>query len=77
MKRYNKKFIFYISNDLKKSMEKRACELDIPMSDYLRTLIKQDIKLNNIAYINSLMDKQAFDIENINKKLSGYHKGLR
>lgn len=77
MKRYNKKFIFYISNDLKKDMEKRSRELDISMSDYLRTLIKRDIKLNDIAYINSILDKQVFDIENINKKLSGYHKGLR
>lgn len=77
MKRYNKKFIFYISNDLKKNMERRSRELDISMSDYLRTLIKQDIKLNDIAYIASIMDKQTFDIENINKKLSGYHKGLK
>lgn len=76
MKRYNTKFIFHISSDLKKNMEKRAKELDISMSDYLRTLIKQDIKLNDIAYITSIMDKQNFDIQNLNKKLSGYYKGL-
>ena len=77
MQRYSKKFIFHISNDLKKQMENRSKELDISMSDYLRTLIKQDINLNNMAYITSLMDKQTFDIENLNKKLSGYYKGIR
>jgi len=77
MQRYSKKFIFHISNDLKKQMENRSKELDISMSDYLRTLIKQDINLNNMAYITSLMDKQTFDIENLNKKLSGYYKGTR
>ena len=77
MQRYSKKFIFHISNDMKKQMENRSKELDISMSDYLRTLIKQDINLNNMAYITSLMDKQTIDIENLNKKLSGYYKGTR
>ncbi len=77
MKRYSKKFIFYISKDLKRNMEIRSRELDISMSDYLRTLILQDIKLNDIAYVKSVIDQQTFEIENINKKLSGYHKGLR
>ena len=39
MRRYNTKFIFYISKDLKKKLEKRSQELDISMSDYIRTLI--------------------------------------
>ena len=73
---YNTKFIFYISKDLKKKLEKRSQELDISMSDYIRTLIKQDLKLNDIAYVNSIIDRQTFEIENINKKLSGYYKGL-
>lgn len=77
MKRYSKKFIFYISKDLKKNMELRSKELDISMSDYLRTLILQDVKLNDIAYVKSVMDQKAFEIENINQKLSGYHIGLR
>ena len=74
MRRYNTKFIFYISKDLKKKLEKRSQELDISMSDYIRTLIKQE--LNDIAYVNSIIDRQTFEIENINKKLSGYYKGL-
>ena len=69
-------FIFYISKDLKKKLEKRSQELDISMSDYIRTLIKRDLKLNDIAYVNSIIDRQTFEIENINKKLSGYYKGL-
>ena len=76
MRRYNTKFIFYTSKDLKKKLEKRSQELDIFMSDYIRTLIKQDLKLNDIAYVNSIIDRQTFEIENINKKLSGYYKGL-
>ena len=52
-------------------------ELDLSMSDYIRTLIKQDLKLNDIACVSSIMDKQAFELENLNKKLSGYYKGLR
>lgn len=76
MRRYNTKFIFYISKDLKKKLEKRSQELDISMSDYIRTLIKQDLKLNDIAHVNSIIDRQTFEIENINKKLSGYYKGL-
>ena len=77
MQRYSTKFIFHISNAFKKQIEKRASELDISMSDYLRTLIKQDINLTNMAYITSLMDKKSFDIENLNKKLSGYFIGTR
>ena len=57
-------------------MERRSRELDISMSDYIRTLIKQDIKLNDIAYINAIRDKHILDAENINKKLSGYYRGL-
>lgn len=76
MKRYNTRFIFYTTKSLKKEMRKRAKELDIPMSDYLRTLIKQDIKLNEIASNNLEQDKNLYDIENFNKKLSGYYKGL-
>ena len=56
MRKYNTKFIFYISKDLKKKLEKRSQELDISMSDYIRTLIKQDLKLNDIAYVNSIID---------------------
>ena len=77
MKRYNTKFIFHISNKFKKDMEERSKELDLSMSDYIRTLIKQDLKLNDIACVSSIMDKQAFELENLNKKLSGYYKGLR
>ncbi|MGM9876738.1 MAG: hypothetical protein ACI4OT_01600 [Bacilli bacterium] len=76
MKRYNTRFIFYTTKSLKKEMKKRAKELDIPMSDYLRTLIKQDIKLNQIASNNLEQDRNLYDIENFNKKLSGYYKGL-
>lgn len=76
MKRYNTRFIFYTTKSLKKEMRKRAKELDIPMSDYLRTLIKQDIKLNEIASNNLEQDENLYDIENFNKKLSGYYKGL-
>lgn len=61
---------------MKKKLEKRSQELDISMSDYIRTLIKRDLKLNDIAYVNSIIDRQTFEIENINKKLSGYYKGL-
>ncbi len=76
MKKYNTRFIFYTTKSLKKEMRKRAKELDIPMSDYLRTLIKQDIKLNEIASNNLEQGKNLYDIENFNKKLSGYYKGL-
>ena len=76
MKRYNTRFIFYTTKSLKKEMKKRAKELDIPMSDYLRTLIKQDIKLNQIASNDLEQDRNLYDIENFNKKLSGYYKGL-
>lgn len=76
MKRYNTRFIFYTTKSIKKEMRKRAKELDIPMSDYLRTLIKQDIKLNEIASNNLEQGKNLYDIENFNKKLSGYYKGL-
>ena len=76
MRRYNTKFILHISKDLKKKLEKRSQELDVSVSDYIITLIKQDLKLNDIAYVNSIIDRQTFEIENINKKLSGYYKGL-
>lgn len=77
MKRYKDKFIFYITGDLKKLMEKRANDLEISMADYLRTLIKQDIKLDTIAYLNYVKDEYAYDIDNISKKLSGSYKEIR
>ena len=77
MKRYKDKFIFYITGDLKKSMEKRANDLEISMADYLRTLIKQDIKLDTIAYLNYIKDEYVYDIDNISKKLSGSYKEIR
>lgn len=57
-------------------MKKRSKELDISMSDYLRTLIKQDIKINEITNNKLIQEKNISDIENFNKKLSGYFKGL-
>lgn len=77
MKRYKDKFIFYITEDLKKLMEKRANDLEISMADYLRTLIKQDIKLDTIAYLNYVKDEYVYDIDNISKKLSGSYKEIR
>ena len=58
-------------------MEKRANDLEISMADYLRTLIKQDIKLDTIAYLNYVKDEYAYDIDNISKKLSGSYKEIR
>ena len=46
------------------------------MSDYIRTLIKQDIKLNQIANTTMDQSKNMYDMENFNKKLSGYYRGL-
>lgn len=68
--------MFYITKSLKKDIRKRAKELDISMSDYIRTLIKQDIKLNQIANTTMNQSKNMYDMENFNKKLSGYYRGL-
>lgn len=77
MKRYNTRFIFYTTKSLKKEMRKRARELDIPMSDYIRTLIKQDLMINQISN-NSLHQEQNFTcLDNFYKKLSGQFRGLR
>lgn len=77
MKRYKERFIFYINKDMKKAMEARAYELDTSMADYIRTLINLDIKLCNIAYLNSVKDDYNDNVDNLTKKLSGYYKGLR
>lgn len=76
MKRYKDRFTFYISEESKKAVEIRANELDISMADYIRTLINLDIKLNNIAYLNSMKDKFEDNADNLTKKLSGYYKGI-
>lgn len=68
--------MFYITKSLKKDIRKRAKELDISMSDYIRTLIKQDIKLNQITNTTIDQNKNMYDMENFNKKLSGYYRGL-
>lgn len=77
MKRYNTKFMFYTTKSLKKDIRKRAKELDISMSDYIRTLIKQDLKLKEIVNTSFNQDKNIYDIENFNKKLAGYYKDLK
>ena len=33
------------------------------MEKYIRTLIKQDLKLNDIAYVNSIIDRQTLKIK--------------
>lgn len=76
IKRYNTKFMFYITKNTKKEIRKRSKELDISMSDYIRTLIKKDLK--ECAISNNILeqDKNMYDVDNFNKKLSGYYRGL-
>lgn len=69
--------MFYTTKSLKKDIRKRAKELDISMSDYIRTLIKQDLKLKEIVNTSFNQDKNIYDIENFNKKLAGYYKDLK
>lgn len=69
--------MFYTTKSLKKDIRKRAKELDISMSDYIRTLVKKDIKECEIVSNNFNREKIDFDIDNFNKKLSGYYKDLR
>lgn len=69
--------MFYTTKSLKKDIKKRAKELDISMSDYIRTLVKKDIKECEIVSNNFNREKIDFDIDNFNKKLSGYYKDLR
>lgn len=69
--------MFYTTKTLKRDIRKRAKELDISMSDYIRTLVKKDLKECEIANNNLDHEKNIFDIDNFNKKLSGYYKGLR
>lgn len=69
--------MFYTTKSLKKDIKKRAKELDISMSDYIRTLVKKDIKECEIVNNNFNREKIDFDIDNFNKKLSGYYKDLR
>lgn len=61
---------------MKRDIRKRSKELDISMSDYVRTLIKKDLK--ECAISNNILDqdKNINDIDNFNKKLSGYYRGL-
>ena len=69
--------MFYTTKSLKKDIRNRAKELDISMSDYIRTLVKKDIKECEIVSNNFNREKIDFDIDNFNKKLSGYYKDLR
>ncbi len=69
--------MFYTTKALKRDIKKRAKELDISMSDYIRTLVKKDLKECEIVNNNLDYDKNIFDIDNFNKKLSGYYRGLR
>lgn len=69
--------MFYATKTLKNNIKKRSKELDISMSDYIRTLVKKDIKErelinNNLNYFNNI-----YDIDNFNKKLLGFYKGVK
>ena len=46
------------------------------MSDYIRTLIKKDLKECEIVSNTLEKDKNIYDVDNFNKKLSGYYRGL-
>lgn len=68
--------MFYATKNLKRDVKKRSKELDISMSDYVRTLIKKDLK--ECAIVSNILDKDKneSDVDNFNKKLSGYYRGL-
>ncbi len=76
MKKYNTRFIFYSSKTLKNQIRKRAKELDISMSDYIRTLIKKDIKENELKNNIISQNNNIYDINMYNNKLRGYYRGL-
>ena len=63
--------MFYITKNLKRDIRKRSKELDISMSDYVRTLIKKDLKECEIASNTLEKDKNTYDVDNFNKKISG------
>lgn len=58
-------------------MKKRARELDIPMADYIRTLIKQDLMINTISDTSTNQNENFRCLDNYNRKLSGQFRGLR
>ncbi len=68
--------MFYVTKTLKRDIKKRSKELDISMSDYIRTLIKKDLKECEIASDTLSKNQNINDVENFNKKLSGYYRGL-
>lgn len=76
MKRYNTKLVFNTTKTLKNNIKKRSKKLDISMSDYVRTLIKKDVKENLILNKNIDQNKNMYDLENFNKKLLGFYRGL-
>lgn len=68
--------MFYITKNLKRDIKKRSKELDISMSDYIRTLIKKDLTECEIVSNTFEKDKNIYDVDNFNRKLSGYYRGL-
>ena len=76
MKRFDTYLMFYTTKKLKRDMRKRAKELELTMSDYVRTLIKRDLKINDIVNNEINNQNNTFDMDNLNKKLSGYYRGL-
>ncbi len=77
MKKYNTRFIFYTTKSLKRDIKKRAKILDIPMSDYIRTLIKQDLLINNISSTDNVQINNFSELDNYSKKLAGCYRGLK
>lgn len=69
-------FKFCITKKLKNDIKRRSRELDISMSDYIRTLIKKDLTENKIVNNTMDHDKNLYDVNNFNKKLSGYYTRL-
>lgn len=68
--------MFFITKNIKRNIRKRSKELDISMSDYIRTLIKKDLKECEIVSNTFEKDKNTYYVDNFNKKLSGYYRGL-
>ena len=67
-------FKFCITKKLKNDIKRRSRELDISMSDYVRTLIKKDLTENKIVNNTMDHDKNLYDVNNFNKKLRGYNE---
>ncbi len=69
MRRYDSSFGFLLTAKQKNEIKKRAKKLDISVAEYLRCLVKIDVKFDDIERYNKMTKERLREIDTIKSRM--------